>query len=169
MNKKAMDISMLIYLIKIGIFTGIIVITSMALVTMLQKTAIDTKVLESNIFMNHLIYSPHALGWYDAYAGRNIPGIVDVQNFNAARIESSYNYGKQNTNIAAQISLLDSQSRVVSNLSYNAQMLKRWIPVAGKSGSGSSTKISRTVYVLYAQGNKLNPGVLKADIYIPNS
>ncbi len=82
----------MIYWLGRFVFLAIIILIVGYVVSRYQSSELKTRLSESEIFFNAVYYSPDAISYFDIEKGISVPGIIDLENFNAKRIESALYY-----------------------------------------------------------------------------
>lgn len=177
-GKKAMSVGDFMYWV-VRIMFLLLILTSIYFLTRIyEQREIDTADIEAGIFKHYLIYSPNALSYRDPYIDRVYPGIVEVANFNSARLEGAANFSKAFDMVAANISLYDLNGTFVVQAYYNQRRFIDWLPLTHPSfmavdiglNRGTVLRAVNETYVIYVnQDGSRGKGMLKTDIMVPRS
>jgi hypothetical protein len=167
-GKKAMGVGDMGYWMVRILFVVLLLFSMYFVVQIYESKFLDTAETEAMIFKHYMIYNPNALPYRDPYSNRVYPGIVDVNNFNTARLDAAANFGKINNMIAAKIVLFNMSGVVVADAYYNEERYYDWEPLTIGKGIGAPILKAEDDYVLFAgKDGKIKPGVLTMNIIVP--
>ncbi len=171
-NKKGDFIGLNIVLHIFEIIFTISLAVFLLLIIHIEKD-INTFDLESEIFINRILYSNNGLWLYDKDTGRIYPGIIDIKNFDINDIEKNLEktmfFGKENNRLAAEI-ILKLKEKSYS-IYYNKEKYDMWVSLykAGYiKGIGARKGKNKKMPVLVKKGEEMIPAILDITILIPN-
>lgn len=168
-NRKGLISFEMIYWIARVMFLIIVIVSIIFLVRMYIKGHTDTESVEMTMMINHFLYSPDSIMYYDEIAGRPMPGIIDIDKLNELTLDRAFYFGEKNTMAAAKIELYDIKNSLVKEAMYNKIYYERWIPLAGKSGAGAVAEKDFETLVVYKSGKTFNNGIMRIKVLIPKS
>lgn len=160
------------------IFLIAILFTVVLLVKIFIITTVDISNVESNIFINRLLYSKNGLSYYEESLKRMYPGVIDLNKFrelannNPNSLDNiAINYGSNNPMIAARITLTSPLNQNQNSLTvfYNKERFDRWEPrtlSTVKGGAGSVRSFKEQRYVIVKDGEESTSGILEFYVII---
>ncbi len=170
-DKSAITTFEMIYWIARAIFLIIVIVSVVTLVRLCITTQSNTEELEANLLVNHFLYSPDSIVYYDEFSGRPMLGIVDTGRLNDMTLDSAFSFGDKNTMLAAKIEIYDFDSKPVKFVAYyNKPYYDGWFPLTGESGAGAVSEYPFSIYTLYSTPDgKINKGIMNITVLIPKS
>ena len=148
----------------------LLIIIALSIVILVNKflvLSVDVHSLETNLLLNRLIYSPDCLSYQDDTLTSK-PGIIDLQKFSEANLNSCLYFGERNDFAAANLSLVFFDSTPRNSTYYNSVGYQLLNPRAGLTGPGGSTRLSDWRYVLVRDSIGLKRALLLIDVVVPN-
>lgn len=167
MRKAQVSGDVLAWIPKIILLVAVILVV-LFLVRLYIVTKIDIKDAEAIVLVNRIMFSPHGFSYYDEKINRVYPGVIDLEKFNDSILEKIA-YLPENLLISAKLTLTDMDKNPIKTIYYNKPWYDNWLPMAGISGPGGKTKITKTYYVLLKQGDEIKQAVLKFEVLMPNT
>ena len=168
----------------------IIVLTSIVLLVRIYSiTIVNSETIESNLFVQRLLYAPHGISYYDEELQRVYPGIVDASKIDGTYLTNIIFYKEENKYISAKISLyaaeefsktiskqseLETKLRLLEPLveaTYNEVWYNRWLPRAqsGASGKGGAQKFVKLYPVTLKKDEEMLKAYLVITVVLPNA
>jgi len=152
----------------------ILLVAAAVLVTILftsymTVSAIDTKEIEMDMFLNRLLYSPDGISYTDSDTGRTYLGIIDPSKIDKDKLEKAISFSSDRY-ISAKISLYYKGS-LVKEAKYQEDWFDKLSPIA-KSGIGGKGGVdySKEGFILeYYDTSGFKEGVLTIEIVRPRT
>jgi len=172
-NKKKGTVDNWIEQIPYILLTGVVLILIYIIIDMLIKTEVDVKPIQAEVGFYRILYSQNSITYQDSFTGTVYPGIIDMQKFNDATLESlmKYNYEKQLCIRLTIMKLQNSKWVPEQEAYFNKVWFNRLEPLAsaGIVGLGSAQKFTKIVPVSYLRDGSMMQGYLQADFILPRS
>ncbi|MDO8740220.1 MAG: hypothetical protein Q7J54_01455 [Candidatus Woesearchaeota archaeon] len=149
------------------LFIVTIVFSILFLITFFFNLKNETTDLRIALLANRILYSPDGITYNSPETDRAYPGIVDLQKFDSAHLETAIYYDDEDTDekgnaiIAAKIRLLDEKDKEIKSLIYNEKTYNNIQPISFASGYRREFRI---FYVLIYDNGKFTPAKLEMDI-----
>ena len=167
MSKKSAQLKFM-YLVLWALFLSVVLFIIAFFSSAFVRENLDIRDAEARLFMNRLLYSPTGISYMEGDLGRNYPGTVDLEKISNDFLDKSVKM-EDNQMMAARINVRSISGRVSKSAIYNELWFMRWLPLAGKKGSGASTWISEERYVIVYEGDEFKgPGAIEIDVLMPN-
>lgn len=148
----------------------LLIFIAVSIVVLVQKflvVSVDMTLLQENILLNRMVYSPSCLSYRDS-AQNYRPGIINASRLRESTLDSCLYFGEKNNYAAANLSLVYLDSRERLQAYYNQQGYLLLYPKADLSGPGGATKASAWRYVQVWNGTVIRPALLYIDLVVPN-
>jgi hypothetical protein len=166
-QKKGVTYPMMLWILKIGlvaaIFTFIIIIAGY-----FNATSVDSAEGRAVIFINRLMYSPTGLSYVDSATQRAYPGMIDMEKFDAKKLEKSIYFEEQSL-IAANLTLSifppEYKPPINKYVTYNGNDFKMWWPLRGFN---EYLVFTHQYYVLIYDKGKISKGTLTIELITRN-
>lgn len=143
----------------------------------------DTGELESEVFVNSIMRSPHGPSYFDKDTGRVYPFVVDINFFtgNKGNLKKAFNYSEKY--IAAKISLNNKNGKStiegeeISPVYYNKKKFDVWKEIAdmkfgrpgNDKGPGDVKDFKKRYYVNIKTDNERVPGFIDIKVLMLKS
>lgn len=169
MNKKAEQLKFM-YLVLWAFMLAVILVIISFFTSAFLREALDIRDAEARLVLNRILYSPTGISYYDKDLGRNYPGTVDLQKLDSAYLDKALKMEEnQNKMISARINVKSTAGEVSKTAMFNELWYERWLPLAGKKGSGGTSWASEFRYVSIYDGDEFKgPGVVEISVLMPN-
>lgn len=164
LNKKGVSFKILNYAILRILFIALLFYITYLFAYSQIKVNIDIDDTKSLIFVKRLIYSPNSISYTDPVTERIYPGIIDIERFNPATLENTFNFTKNN--IAAKIELTNLENNEKKEIYLNKEWYDRWEPLTKFK---QYKKTIKQRYVLINNNGNLEKGVLRVDMVLSNA
>ena len=127
------------------------------------KSAINTRALQEEIFLQRLLYSPEGVSYTDPVTGRIYPGTIDMEKLkkDESLLDGAFSADKKRFAARIQITNLDTKDSL--ELFINKEGYGRWAPLATFPRYGKSILKN---YVLLREGTHISKGMLRTDVVI---
>lgn len=167
MNKAQVSFTILQTIPRL-IFLIIVLFSVIYLVRGYVADNLNVQKVQSEVFINRIIYSPNGISYYDKELETAIPGTIDPSLITDANLDNLMDY-KDGSFIAGKITLFDVQSKQIASAIYNEKTYSRWKPLVGQVGIGGISEFKRSVLVTFVDKDKLKEGILKFEVLMPGS
>jgi hypothetical protein len=168
MNKKAQYMSFMLFIIWV-IFLVYELLVVVTFSSAYVRREIDVRDAEARVFANRILYSYDGISYFDEDLGKIFPGTVDLKKLDSNYLDSVF-WIEDNQVMAAKITVTNLDTNAKQDAIYNNVWYYRWLPLAGKSGSGASTEIVETRYVSIYNGDQyMGQGKLEIQLLVPNA
>jgi len=177
MKKKAQFTELVISYIPKIFLLSLVFVAIVVFVNRYTMDKLDVQKIEASLLIDRMVYSRNCFSYIDEKDGTNrpYPGIIDLDKFTSANLDSCIFYGvdsegkSRNIYTAASVILKDSEGNVLKTIYHNEAWYKNWQPIVDKRGPGGTKSYRETNYILYYKEGKLERGKLEFDVIIPNS
>ncbi|MBW2999168.1 hypothetical protein KY339_00720 [Candidatus Woesearchaeota archaeon] len=165
-QKKGVTYPMMLWILKIGLVSALFVFI-IIIAGYFNATSVNSAEGRTVIFINRLMYSPTSLAYVDSTTQRVYPGMIDMEKFDAKKLEKSIYFEEQSL-IAANLTLeilQENNPSIDKSVTYNGKDFKMWWPLRGFNEYLSFTK---PYYVLVYDKGKISTGTLTIELVTRN-
>jgi hypothetical protein len=167
-NRKSQEFKF-IYLVLWAVIAAIVLLEVKVFTTSFARTSMDIRDAEARIFANRILYSPEGISYFDVDLGRSHLGAVDFGRVDSSILDNALML-EDNQVIAAKVVLKNLRGLTLKEAIYNEVWYMRWLPLAGRRGSGAASEIIEKRYALiYENDNFREPGIVEIQMLVPNS
>ena len=168
MNKKSQEFKFL-YLVLWAIIGAVVLLEIKVFTTSFARTSMDTRDAEARIFANRILYSPEGISYFDVDLGRSHLGAVDLGRIDSVILDNALIL-EDNQVMAAKVVIKNLREQTLKEAIYNELWYMRWLPLAGRRGSGAASEIIEKRYVLIYENDKFRePGIAEIRVLVPNA
>jgi len=168
MNKKGLELKFVYLVLWVVLLVSVFGIL-ISYTSLFVKQTLDVRDSEARVVMNRLLYSRFGLAHFDAELGRIYPNTVELQKLNSQFLDNALIL-EGNQMMSMEVVLTSKSLNFPHKAIFNEDWYYRWLPLAGKKGSGASTWIIEERLVsIYNNGEYNGTGVLQLNILMPNA
>ena len=168
-NKKGMSFEIAFSIMWL-IFLTFVLLAIVALVNMLILSTSNTKEIQAEAFVYHILYSPQGISYTNEVIQRTYPGKIDEKKFSQEFMDSTVK-ANDNKMLSARITIRKADDKSPVVIIYNKEWFDKWFPLAETNlpGPGGATSITKTLPVIIKNNEKETQGMLTIDVVMPNS
>jgi len=167
MNKKAIAFDFVAWIFRL-IFMIIVVMVVVFLVSAYTDYSVDVFDIESDLYLQRILYSREGVSYYDKDINRLYPGIIEKDKFTqdilGGKLESITDYGEFEAYYGAKLVLFHSdQNKPVGTIYVNETSYNNLIKVAQLNlrGPGGAQVREKHIFVMIKEGDVLSHNNMK--------
>ncbi|MFW6311982.1 MAG: hypothetical protein ACOC1K_07085 [Nanoarchaeota archaeon] len=151
------------------IFLVIVVFSCIFLIRMYMDTDLEVNETEFNVMIYRLLYSKNGISFYNDVTSEVEALVIDMSKFE--ELNNSIFYGEENSHIAANIVVKDSDNKVLLDWIYNKDKWKIWEIIANLKWPGPGgmydSGIRKYPVDIMIDENSIKKGIVEIRLIMP--